>query len=855
MVPVVFYTVATLVLTYPIIAQLTTHIPNQVHGDGFEAVRLIWWSKEALLRGMHPAYQPLLVYPEGFFSAVHWAAPLSQLAGVPFALLFSPLVAYNLTFLSAWVLTGLAAYLFCWELTRQQGGALLGGLVLMAFPTRQGHAAIGHLTLITNYWLLLYVWSLVRFWRRPGWRTGALAGLLLVLTAGTAVTNLPYELAPVTAVYGGLMLWRHRRAWRRWLRPGLVYAAVAALGILFLYGPLMIGVWSGQIENLEAAGTVDFSTDLLGFITPSPFNRMLQGAGLVPGWAGDVLGRDNNTTEEAAYLGVVAVSLAALALWRRRAEAIPWLLTGLTGMILSLGPVLKVDTQVVEVSIGDRSSPIPLPYALYEALPGMGLGRTPGRLNMVTGVALAALAAYGLTALLARWPRLDRPVWQTGLVISLAALILVEYPLFIPFLTSPAPMPAYFETLAQDAARGIVRPVLDVPANDFRVMIWQLYFQTAHHQPLLSGHVVRQTPANHAMLRMVDMAALPPVKNGLVPSLTLEQQAAILRASGAQIVVVHRDRPDGPTMAAHLVQVLGEPVYDDAQVTIFEVTEGPLPDRVLFALDGTWDASSQPMAWWLDGAALDGWWLGEMRQQITSALPAVFEGPWAYEASSSLVNHWLRVDISSNFVEYRQSPPGPTGDGILWRFAVYFPAGGFQYARFWTDADVAGCALLPQDDVCQRELVRRPQTAAEQTALPLNVDFGDGQMRLVSTEVRYAGPGRYALNAYWQALGAERADYTMFVHLLNERGELIAQWDGPVGGLNAHTSQWATGDIRVQEAVLEYPEDLPPGVYQLYIGLYTYPDVTRLTVHSPRPRAQDGLLYLGEVVLPLSSRE
>lgn len=847
MVPLVVYTVATLILTYPVIAQLDSHLAAMVNSDGFEPVRMIWWTREAISQGLHPAYQPLLVYPQGFFEPAHWAAPLSHVAGLPFLLLFAPLVAYNLTFLSTWVFTGWAAFWFLRELTHHDGAALLGGLVFMAWPLRQTQAAAGHLPLITHYWLALYAWSLIRFWRKPGDRSALMAGVCFVLAAGTAVTNLAYELVPLTAVYSLLMFWRQQESLRRVLRPVLVFGGVALAGILVLFLPLAMDLASGQPDNLQAAGTVDFSTDLLGFITSSPFNDHMRALGLVPGWADDVLVQNNNLIEEMAYLGLVPVALAGVALWQQRKDAVPWLMVALGAMVLALGPVLKVNGQ--PVTVGENGQTIALPYAVYSALPGLNLGRTPGRINQVTGLAVATLAALGFSAASERWPVLSRPPTSWGLVAGLTAVILFEYQVFTPFPTTAAPMPAYLGELAADANQGDVRPVVDLPANDFLVTVWELYYQTGHHQPLVAGHVIRQTPANHAMLRLVDMAALPPETNGLVPTLTADQQAAIYRAARAEVVIVHRDRRPGPEMAAHLVTVLGEPVYDDERVTIFEVPDGPLPEAPLFALDGRWEADGQPDSWWLDRAAVDGWWLAQVGDGILEALPPDMPDGWTWEMSPSLVDRWLRVVFGTDYAAHRDTPPGPSDDGIVWRFAAYLPESGFRYVRFWIDEDVAGCALLPGADICRRALGGGPLTADQAAVATLYVDFGSGAMRLLSASARVAGAEVYAVNVTWQALGEMRADYTMFVHLLNEVGESVAQWDGPIGGDNLRTSHWMVGEVQVQDAILPLPEDLPPGTYQVYVGLYAYPDLTRLTVGSDLPRAADGLLWIDTLVL------
>jgi hypothetical protein len=41
--------------------------------------------------------------------------------------------------------------------------------------------------------------------------------------------------------------------------------------------------------------------------------------------------------------------------------------------------------------------------------------------------------------------------------------------------------------------------------------------------------------------------------------------------------------------------------------------------------------------------------------------------------------------------------------------------------------------------------------------------------------------------------------------------------------------------------------EVPPGEYDLVVGMYTYPDIVRLPVAGDRPYAQDGLVWLQRV--------
>ena len=831
--PLVFFLAATLILTYPVVAQLDSHAAGAPYGDEFESVRLIWWTQAALARGLHPAEQPLLAYPNGFFSPVQWAAPVAHLAGLPFVLVVSPLAAYNLTFLLSFVLTGWAAYLFCYELTGHGGAALLGGLVIMAFPGRLGHATAGHLGIITNYWRMLYLWSLLRVWRGAGWRTAVLGGLFLGLALASAPTALVYELIPLTVLIGGGLIWHYRRVWRGWLRPVSILFMVGGALALFFYVPLLVASLNGSLDYLQDAGVVQYSTDLLAYVTPSPFNPVLSGLGLIPAWAGAVLG--DATIEGSAYLGLVAAMLSAIAVWKVRA-ARPWLIVLAVGMLFALGPLLKVNDQVVQVSIEPgQTTPLVLPDALYSALPGLGMSRAPGRFNAVTAVGLAALVAYGWAVLSAGVARLRQPLWQGGALIGLAALIMAEYAVFFPFPTTNAPLPAYFETLAVQAAAGIVRPVLNLPAGNFFTANWLLYYQTAHHQPVIAGHVIRRTPANPALLALVNAAALPPDELGFVEGIPSAQATMLLRESGAQVVVLHRHFDADALMATTLPQVLGEPVYSDDDVLVFEVPDGLPLQTAACTASGGWVAPDDPAVRWI-GDGIDVACFAP--EGLGTARIAFEAGAWPYA-------RWLPATLDGQAQAFALTADE---SGATWETDVL--ADDATFVSFHLDPPAGDCVAFPNEAGCRSAWIASPRVVVDDERQPQAVDFGD-RMRLVRAEVAPPAAGRIDLRLYWEALGAARDDYTLFAHLIDADGVAVAQADVPLGGAWTPTSRWPQGGFQWATIAIEFaPESVPPGTYGLYVGLYTYPDITRLPVNADRPRAQDRLLYVQDITLP-----
>ncbi len=86
------------------------------------------------------------------------------------------------------------------------------------------------------------------------------------------------------------------------------------------------------------------------------------------------------------------------------------------------------------------------------------------------------------------------------------------------------------------------------------------------------------------------------------------------------------------------------------------------------------------------------------------------------------------------------------------------------------------------------------------------------------------------LTLYWRSELPLPVDYTTFVHLRNEAGEIVAQTDRPPLGGNYPTSLWDPGEIIADEIGLSLPVELPAGGYQLVLGLYDFQSGQRLTL-------------------------
>lgn len=109
-----------------------------------------------------------------------------------------------------------------------------------------------------------------------------------------------------------------------------------------------------------------------------------------------------------------------------------------------------------------------------------------------------------------------------------------------------------------------------------------------------------------------------------------------------------------------------------------------------------------------------------------------------------------------------------------------------------------------------------PETARE-TPPP-----GDAAIRLAGAEFaprRRAGETQ-PVTLHWYASEAVPIDYTVFVHLRDSDGRLVAQADGPPLDGWYPTSWWTAGEWVADEHAFALPAETPPGAYQLVVGLY-----------------------------------
>ncbi|HKP51153.1 MAG TPA: hypothetical protein VJ183_00730 [Chloroflexia bacterium] len=556
------YVVLSIGLTWPIAAKLFTEIPGG--GDAWHNVWNLWWVKQAVVSGQWNLYHTdLLYFPEGVNLYFHTLALTAGVMSLPLQFVgFNLLASYNLVVLSSFVLAGYGTFLLCHYLLtadvrihrrdaenaeilgedkrgRRRVGwaAFVGGIVFAFAPYHLAHT-LGHLNLTMVQWIPFYVLLLLKAVDASGRRTrddgrqtnnSALrnavgAGALLALNA---YTDLLYAifLVLLTAM---LLLWcvlapSERRAFRKvgvgW-REGLVRLAVGVGAFALLVAPMLIPAVA-EAQKGYAQQSVDeaivYSSDAVLAFTPSELH---------PIWGEAVAGRVSqmgqylpykNSSERTVFLGYTVLGLSGYALWKLRHDRRVrfWAFAAASTWVLSLGPILQVFGRTRVPLVGGT---FPMPYALLQQLPLLNIMRTPGRLTVLTMLALAVLVAFGMRALGAsvvrasaecgvRSAELDEgrrtkderhakssalrtphSAFRNWLRLAVPLLILFEF-LAVPFPTVPPGwgLPFYDKVAAEPGRFAL----LNLPLRNLGDY---MAYQTRHGKPIIGGFLARQPP-------------------------------------------------------------------------------------------------------------------------------------------------------------------------------------------------------------------------------------------------------------------------------------------------------------------------------------------------------------------------
>lgn len=409
-------TLISLVLLWPFPAQLEGRALSV--GDDLHQAWTIRWIQQALLPGGDPLFAAPTNYPFTMALAINQPIYTSALLGLPLYWLgWSPIGVFNALVLLSFVLA-------CWSMAllgRQLTGSALAGLVAgigYAFASVR-FAHIVHLNLLSGGWTVLLLCVLLRLWQRPPTTRRGYTALILAaggLAAAQALGDIYNGIYMALAV--GLLA-VYQLITRRWglsLRHTLALGA-ALLVTLLLCLPVLVPtvqVWSELRLARDFRDHEHYGAHVSDYL-------VITRPGLLGYRFGDVEAARATTSgaeEDSLWPGLLTLALAGLGLLlARRAERQEqgyFVLLTLAAIFCSLGPTIRLNDTAPEIAS--------LPYRwIYEHVPLFASARVPSRWALLAQAGLAALAAYGVAALM----RLAQARRGRGPAVALRALPVV----------------------------------------------------------------------------------------------------------------------------------------------------------------------------------------------------------------------------------------------------------------------------------------------------------------------------------------------------------------------------------------------------------------------------------------------
>lgn len=185
------------------------------------------------------------------------------------------------------------------------------------------------------------------------------------------------------------------------------------------------------------------------------------------------------------------------------------------------------------------------------------------------------------------------------------------------------------------------------------------------------------------------------------------------------------------------------------------------------------------------------------------------------------------------------------GATLLWALLAWR-----QGRRRWAGLLVMGSLILAFNGMGVGQITRTPVPIQAQLGdTALLIGYETAPVLLAGDRVGdWDGERGVDVTLYWFALRETSANLSVFVHLLDGAGGVIAQSDGaPVGGFSP-TSRWRAGELIPDTRRILLPPEIGPGSYGLKVGLYEAATMTNLAVKPATPdnRVELGIITVGE---------
>ena len=190
-----------------------------------------------------------------------------------------------------------------------------------------------------------------------------------------------------------------------------------------------------------------------------------------------------------------------------------------------------------------------------------------------------------------------------------------------------------------------------------------------------------------------------------------------------------------------------------------------------------------------------------------------------YHLDTRILNTRQSLDLNSLHALEQETHNADTLWLILWQNHLTDPTSLIESML------VASCKRLPVSEIFTNVGVLRfdltdcrPLDQITTPPIPLHVKFRT-PIQLNGYDLQKS-PNLWEVDLWWETTGPIEETYTVFVHLIDATGQIVAQHDHIAGADAYPTSQWHTGTALRDRFFLEVPGD-GCDACSLHVGLYT----------------------------------
>ena len=511
------YFLATVFLTWPLIAHFTTSIYGYP-SDNLGGIWVFWWLRNAHALGGSASFSPLIGFPFGTTLSAVPTEPVGYLISRLFLLFMPEVIYFNLDIFLSFLLSGITMYYLVRYLTRDRRAAFFAGLAYLVLPYHAYHASIMGGGISAIEWMPLYILLLIKFLKKADLKNAILLGIGALVVAGTsnhyALFMGIFTAAFLIGRYAHSLTMMRREAKLRGERVNIVVnrrTLVSSLTILLVVVLAVLPIFVVSVSNRSPPGrwtTMTIPEDLrieeyfylnaarpLNYVVPDSASPLFAALGI-----GRKISYDTSL-----FLGWTVLALALLGFYfvlrkpggrkykgpgedvtDERSRVDPtrgiteegrhtfwgFALAAAVAFVLSLPPYVTVG-----------SVRIPLPSTLFEKFTPWY--RWDLRLGVVVAICFIVIAGFGLSQLLKK----VRGYSKEMLLIAVTLLMVAELLIVPPFINFDFAKDPGVVTAVKNLPEGsafMFYPAVE--SGDFKTSELEFY-QTHFVKPMLNGAI------------------------------------------------------------------------------------------------------------------------------------------------------------------------------------------------------------------------------------------------------------------------------------------------------------------------------------------------------------------------------